>query len=46
MDEGHALVFLKEQMLGNTENRSGWIMFAIELRDEKRMIGEVGIYIS
>lgn len=45
MTEQEAITFLQEQANIKDEQARGWIMFAIELRAEKRMIGEVGIYI-
>lgn len=46
VDEETALKNLKKQVILDEENDTGWIMFAIELKSEKKMIGEVGIYIS
>lgn len=46
LDEETALNNLKKQVILNEEEDTGWIMFAIELKVEKKMIGEVGIYIS
>lgn len=46
INKNAAVHFLKKQMLIEDETASGWIMFAIALKHEKKMIGEVGIYIS
>ncbi|WP_158800173.1 GNAT family N-acetyltransferase [Pedobacter sp. L105] len=46
INEETALSFLKKQMLIDEEKETGWVMFALELKDTHQMIGEVGIYIS
>jgi len=46
IDAATALNNLKKQVTINEEQATGWIMFAIELKNEKKMIGEVGVYIS
>lgn len=45
MSDDEAAQFIQTQMLINYEDGRGWIMFAIELINEQKMIGEVGIYI-
>ena len=46
INENCALTLLKKQMIINEDINTGLVMFAIELKSEKRMIGEVAIYIS
>lgn len=46
IDEDTALNNLKKQVVLDEAQATGWIMFAIELKTEKKMIGEVGVYIS
>lgn len=46
MSEEKALIFLYEQIAVDYHKPGGWIMFSIELVEESKMIGEVGIYIS
>lgn len=46
MTEEAALTLLAKQMFIDEKKETGWVMFAIELKNKKRMIGEVGIYIS
>lgn len=45
MAEDAALRFLTAQATLDPVEATGWIMFAIELEEERKMIGEVGIYI-
>lgn len=44
--EEAALNLLKRQLFLEEETAAGWVMFAMELQNEKKMIGEVGVYIS
>ena len=46
IDSATALGILKKQVIINEERATGWMMFAIELKNENKMIGEVGVYIS
>lgn len=46
IDENTGLSNLKKQMILDEAEATGWIMFAMELKHEKKMIGEVGVYIS
>lgn len=45
MEEQAAAKFLARQAGQDANEAFGWIMLAIELQPERRMIGEVGIYI-
>ena len=46
MSEEAAKRFLSEMAAIDFRKADGWIMFAVELSCEQRMIGEVGIFIS
>ena len=46
MTEDKAVGFLSKQAALELGDEGGWLMFAVELREAGRMIGEVGIYVS
>jgi [ribosomal protein S5]-alanine N-acetyltransferase len=46
MPEADALTFLAKQAELTSDADNCWLMFAIELRESGRMIGEVGMYIE
>jgi RimJ/RimL family protein N-acetyltransferase len=46
MTEDQALDFLSRMAALDSGEADGWIMFGVELRSERRMIGEVGIFLS
>jgi len=46
LTEEKAEEFLLQQAAINIDKAEGWIMFALEQKNDGRMIGEVGIYIS
>jgi len=46
LTEDKALDFLSRMATVEIGAEGGWIMFAVELRSEGRMIGEVGIFLS
>ena len=46
LTEDKALDFLFRMATVEVGEEGGWLMFAVELRDEGRMIGEVGIFVA
>ena len=46
LTEDKARDFLSRMATAEIGEEGGWIMFAVELRGEGRMIGEVGIFVS
>lgn len=43
--EERAVSYLKQQSALNLDTAHGWIAFAVELREEARLIGEVGMFL-
>ena len=44
MTDGEAARFLAKQTALELGDEGGWVMFALEMKDGGRMIGEVGLY--